>query len=646
MSGIFISITRGGQARQRVCALLFLLLPAWVIGILSQPICRITYYDEFSGLSHRRITQGAQDADGLVWLASWNGLNRFDGYEFLTIYPHDNPGISSDRIRDIRRTEDGLLLCRIEEAWYVFDTERHTFEPYPDKSVPRGTPYNLEFETIGGLRADDLVFARRDRFGTIWAITRSGHIYHADDEAGRLEPYGEKIESLGNLYFSFIDRQGNVWLRNGLGVVKLSFGRHPYRLVDGGEVRSAFQDSDGRLWLGRRGGTNLPIQGTAYCMASDKEGGLWVGSKPDGLYRLSLEGGLARVAAHFRHDAGDPTSISSDTIYDILADRRGRLWIATMGGGLNLMESPTAAAPTFINSTNGMAGYPDEASKVRRLAMVGDSILMLATTQGLSVMNIEDGTFHFHDGCGPIMDVMAASDGNVYVATESRGVLSVRGASLLDDSLEFSALDAPGLSSSAGTVMSLFEYDGRVWAVCEKSLTVYDPVARESVVYVHNYWKRKLRFSEGRPLRLADGRWLLGVQEGAIILSLDSMETASHEPWIAITSLSVNNRADSIPAAGIDTLVMAKDERHLTIRFAALDFEDVSGIRYAFRTDTTTRWTDIGMMRYVAMTDMKPGEHLLELRSTDNKGQWQANHRRLVIMVTPQWWETTWAYTL
>ncbi|MBQ2585807.1 MAG: hypothetical protein II570_02665, partial [Bacteroidaceae bacterium] len=41
----------------------------------------IRQFDEDAGLSHGHASQILQDNDGFLWIATWNGLNRFDGYE-------------------------------------------------------------------------------------------------------------------------------------------------------------------------------------------------------------------------------------------------------------------------------------------------------------------------------------------------------------------------------------------------------------------------------------------------------------------------------------------------------------------------------------------------------------------------------------
>ena len=100
-----------------------------LLALLSQPVCTVTRYDESSGLSQWRVTQMLQDQDGMMWMATWNGLDRFDGLEFTNFKsrPGDGCAMPSDRIRDLRQTADGSLFCLAEQTWYRFDRNSGSF---------------------------------------------------------------------------------------------------------------------------------------------------------------------------------------------------------------------------------------------------------------------------------------------------------------------------------------------------------------------------------------------------------------------------------------------------------------------------------------------------------------------------------------
>ena len=73
-------------------------------------------YDIRSGLEHWIVSDVLQDRQGFMWFATWNGLNRFDGYEFVQIKvkPGDGTNIRSEVIREARMDEEGNIVCRTD----------------------------------------------------------------------------------------------------------------------------------------------------------------------------------------------------------------------------------------------------------------------------------------------------------------------------------------------------------------------------------------------------------------------------------------------------------------------------------------------------------------------------------------------------
>ncbi len=46
----------------------------------AQPVCQIQHYSTYSGLPQRTVVNIVQDIKDFIWLSTWNGLSKFDGY--------------------------------------------------------------------------------------------------------------------------------------------------------------------------------------------------------------------------------------------------------------------------------------------------------------------------------------------------------------------------------------------------------------------------------------------------------------------------------------------------------------------------------------------------------------------------------------
>jgi ligand-binding sensor domain-containing protein len=103
----------------------------------------ITYYDDRIGVELWHVTKIIEDAKGMIWFGSWNGLIRYDGYDFTSFKtkPGDGNDVRTDRIRNIISDTDvlkgsksacGNIYCRMDDNLFLFDTASGLFSPVAD----------------------------------------------------------------------------------------------------------------------------------------------------------------------------------------------------------------------------------------------------------------------------------------------------------------------------------------------------------------------------------------------------------------------------------------------------------------------------------------------------------------------------------
>ena len=69
-------------------------------------------------------------------------------------------------------------------------------------------------------------------------------------------------------------------------------------------------------------------------------------------------------------------------------------------------------------------------------------------------------------------------------------------------------------------------------------------------------------------------------------------------------------------------------------------------MEYAYRMDGDEAWNYIGSTPRISFSQLPPGQHTLEVRSTNSDGVWVSNAATLYLDVTPLWWERTWVQLL
>lgn len=86
-------------------------------------------FNELDGLAHHHATGLVQDRQGMIWVATWNGLSRYDGYSFVSFKPKAGDGCSvgANRIKDFR-IRDPYIYCNVEGSCVVFDIRTGQFD--------------------------------------------------------------------------------------------------------------------------------------------------------------------------------------------------------------------------------------------------------------------------------------------------------------------------------------------------------------------------------------------------------------------------------------------------------------------------------------------------------------------------------------
>jgi len=642
----------------------------------SQPVCHVTRYDETTDMAQWHVTQILQDRMGMIWMATWSGLNRFDGHEFRCFKSQAGDGcpVPTDRIRDIWPLDNGNIGCRIDEQTFEFDQRTCRFGRLPQTMQKPG---------MGVFIGNGKRFAHTDKYGTTWFVDSNGTLTYTTAKDGNEQAY-TLDQPLNNIRLCMADHQGNLWLISSFCVYKLSFSRSPIERLpqeQPTQVRGLKIDSKHRYWVTTKEDATVRLYDSAnrllgylgsdgklhehyksfgspiYCLEQTSDGTIFMGSKPDGLFRLKETDEGAFVIDRIG-------GLNCNNVYDIKADRHNRLWVATLGGGINCVVNPFNATPTILNPDNELKNYPhDICRKVRYLHITANGVLLAATTEGLLVAKLdgmgEIGATRFKRhvreagrttslSSSATMDIAEDSRHRIYISTESGGVNMIESPDLLADSLIFAHFNGQN-GMPTDIAFSTTAVGDKLIVVSSDRLLRLNPNGGKAESFDGRFFLANLHFSDAHPIVLPDGRWLFGLQDGAFAICPNALRKSVFVPPIALTAFSIQGGQNQA-VNSIDTLTLRPTERNVTIHFAALDYTDATAISYAFRLvandDGNATWNDIGRNRSVTLLDLNPGTYTMQLRSTNGDGVWVENTKTLTIMVEPMWHETVWARTL
>lgn len=539
------------------------------------------------------------------------------------------------------------------------------------------------------LRSRDVIF--EDSQGTLWVVPHLGCLSYYDREDKELKPYYtdySKPESkftpvILNFY---VDNQKNFWYANNFWMDKISFFPNASQLTtfdSGHETRAIMVDKQQNLWVANKKGVirifnpdktlkgYLTPEGTIspkaisfsrniYCFTEDEQGNIWMGSKWDGIIRLSPKRDGSFQIRNYVHKEEDPYSLSNNSIYCIYQDSKKRMWIATHGGGINLLQETADGEIRFLHNGNLLKDYSkDKFNKVRVIKEVNNTLLV-GTTEGLITFSCnferpEEIKFYTNVRIPDLASSLSSNDviyiytdsrQNSYVLTFTGGINQIISNNLLTDQIQFKTYTKRnGLVSDL--VLSMIEDQQKnLWVISENTLAKFDPENGTFEHYNEKHLQKEIYFSEASPAIIRN-QLILGTDAGILKINPAAFSKSSYTPPIVFTSLKIQGVQQQLALDDLEELKLKPDERNVSFQFAALDYINPSSISYAYRLKgLEEKWNEVENSRSASYINLPPGEYELQIRSTNSDGVWMEKARILPITVLPTFWETYWAWIL
>ncbi len=333
---------------------------------------QIVWQDQH-GLPQNGLSAVVQTPDGYLWLASAEGVVRFDGVRFTAFDTSNTPAIKSNNVQ-------ALLVDRTGVLW--IGTHGGGLSRYEHGRFSH-------FGTQDGLSDSHIKCLLEDRAGNLWIGTDGGGLNMF--RAGRFTSYTTAQSLPDNHIWTLAqDVKGALWIGTNGGLSQFHSGRFTnYKTgLTNESVRVLYIDRAGKLWAGTRGGlhqfqdgrfTNLGVneklkKTDVGSLLQDRDGTLWIGTIGSGLYRLK-DGKFDNCTTR--------EGLPSDEIQAIHQDAEGAIWLGTSGGGLVQLRAGLCNVYTMED------GLPHE--MVGAVYADAEGNVWTGTEQGLS--RFKDGKF-------------------------------------------------------------------------------------------------------------------------------------------------------------------------------------------------------------------------------------------------------------
>ena len=489
-----------------LCTLMFLALLCCLNGappLYAQDL-RFEHIGTEHGLSNNSVKSIVQDWQGFIWIATKDGLNRYDGYNFVYYRndPADSTSISDNNITALLEDRSGRLWIGTNGGGLnLFDWATGTFNHFRHQA-----------DNPRSLSSDDINEVYEDSQGIIWVGTDAG-LHRMDQEDGSFARYLHNPDDSLSLSHNTIrtiyeDRTGALWIGTGLtSFLRVDWGGGLNRLNREDHTFTRYVHDPERV-------TSL-IDNRVTSIFEDQSGTLWVGTSEHGLHHFDRKNNsFTRLLYDYRNPdqlssppvANLPSSDPSDPYISVIfQDRMGVFWVGTSKEGLLRYDPGTQSRIHYVYSEDHPEGLVSNA--IRAIYEDRQGTLWIGTESGLNTVDLLHGTFRritYNPGksyslSNPyVIGIHQDKENRLWVGTRGGGLNildPVKGTTTVYQDFGISNR----LALYNGWVLSIIEdRQGVLWMVTDNGLTRYDSEGRDFTSFlvtpdrpdsrVNNFW--------------------------------------------------------------------------------------------------------------------------------------------------------------
>ena len=284
-----------------------ILLISWALQAFTQGVIKPKFgaINSIDGLSHNSVNDQMVDERGFLWIATMDGLNRYDGSRF-ELFRHvlgDSTSLPNNTVWTIENGRDNDILIGTASGLCRYSYATNQFERIA--------------QIEGNIIVRNICVDNNDQ---IW-VGPSNHdllrIDHFYDGQAAIQTFPEiTFQGTNSQIVQDHSDSNRVWFSRRGGI--LSYDLENQEITDW-TVHIQHEDFNSSI---------------ISVLVQDSLGRLWIGTNAIGLFRFdptSLE------TVQYLPDDKTPYAIGSSGVFDLLIDQQGRLWASSFGDGLSIM---------------------------------------------------------------------------------------------------------------------------------------------------------------------------------------------------------------------------------------------------------------------------------------------------------------------
>ena len=401
------------------------------------------------GLSNNSVNDIISNTDGELWIATWDGLNLFDGQNFV-VFKHiesDSTSIAGNMVTRLIKDDTGVLWILTDNksvSRYLGDGK---FKSYYLKEQPRGFRLSQKGELIVEINDDEAYHYEDDHF-----VKKVKVDSYRNDKSTLNNILLSKFPEL-SINESMRDHNGNIWYatqNNGLFIIRKNSENIHNENVEhyeydfyskysftSNEIEKIYQDDFGNVWLGHKDGglsmayresehigvitphpvtyPNLPYE-TVRAITMDLDNNVWIGYYTQGLFNYD-----AAKKRFVKHDLSVQSGDEDwNRVRSLFTSSDGSIWAGTYAGLVRFRNGEK----TYFSASD-FEHFPNN----RNYSIFEDheKQLWVACWGGLAKFDLEIGKFKSFNGQDKLADLnirkVFVHENEVILSIEEGGVI-------------------------------------------------------------------------------------------------------------------------------------------------------------------------------------------------------------------------------
>ena len=569
------------------------------------------------------------DSFGYIWIGTVeNGLLKYDPkneeYEHFKFDENNQYSILSNTIESIYQDKQKNIWIGTDKGLLIYNSQKKQFQRYTHSS---SNPFSLS--------NDFVITFFEDSNNIMWVGTFTG-VNRWDPNMATFQQYST---------------QTNPELKNNNITSFAQFNRDEiyFSTYSGGIYKMSTLSNK-----------ITPVPFNAYfseyrVMSLFADGDLlWVGTRASGAFAVNIKNNTIKS---YQHDADNLSSLSANSVTDIIKDTEGNIWVSTFHRGLNKIATDGIIHRFELDKSIPSNG-PSSNHVLQLLESSSGHIWLATYGGGISRFNKSENTFiHIkHDDAEPLSissdlawNIFEDKDNNLWVGTQASGMNILTKDNVDKGNYQFRQLNGRHGMKSMAVYGILQDINDNIWFSTSKGISRFTLEDNGFKHFDLTHGLVDLEYTHSSVFEGIDNTLYFGAGKGLSSVNPEKIDVNKVAPNVHLTNILNLNESIAIGAtlSELKELTLDYDDQLVSFEYVGLNYSSPESTRYKYRLlGFDQAWIDAGKSQRATYTNLPAGTYQLQIKAGNSDDVWSEPGRSLDIIVKPAPWNTWWAYIL